>query len=249
MKYHTLKLCPTNDLGTLITSLPCEEFGKLMKLIFCIWEESESQHVIATVHPSVVAIFGGSGDAEDFVNKIAADKPDILTVSMDIESMSFDMNISSVLLQDKVKDLRLEQAKLANIKKFNDRSASESKTLLDALNKKDNELAIKYLGIESRSLDVYQGFLPTSRYELEGQAYIVRSAHLAHMRESFDGLDIEKELLDIFYWLRDNPLQRKPYVQMNTFIHNWMCRSFTKGSNTQDKLTNKFEFDDIPVDV
>ncbi|WP_219583311.1 hypothetical protein, partial [Vibrio parahaemolyticus] len=142
----------------------------------------------------------------------------------------------------------LEQAKLANLRMLNSRSSQQSKSLFDAINNEDNELAVKYVDPTLEVLGEYNGWLPTKRYETEGQVFRVRDKHLALLRQAFPGVDVDMEILDIYEWLRDNPLQRKPLAMMNSFIQRWLSNSLTSSVNALNEKDKEFNFDDLPVD-
>lgn len=246
MKFHTLKLCPSTDLKALIGKLSHDEFGKAMMLLFTLWEHGDEQSNLDIDSEHVLAIFGKAGDAEDFVSKVSSIDSDILTVSLDLESLS--NKVSSYFLAKLLKNEQLEQAKLANLRMLNFRSSQQSKSLFDAINNEDNELAVKYVDPTLEVLGEYNGWLPTKRYETEGQVFRVRDKHLALLRQAFPGVDVDMEILDIYEWLRDNPLQRKPLAMMNSFIQRWLSNSLTSSVNALNEKDKEFNFDDLPVD-
>ncbi|MGI2918382.1 hypothetical protein [Vibrio parahaemolyticus] len=246
MKFHTLKLCPSTDLKPLNGKLSHDEFGKAMMLLFTLWENGDEQSSLDIDSEHILAIFGKSGDAEDFVSKVSSIDSDILTVSLDLETLS--NKVSSYLLAKLLKNEQLEQAKLANLRMAHTRSSQRSKSLFDAINNEDNELAVKYVDPNVEVLGEYNGWLPTKRYETDGQVFRVRNKHLELLRQAFPGVDVDMEILDIYEWLRDNPLQRKPLAMMNSFIQRWLSNSLTSSVNALNEKDKEFNFDDLPVD-
>ncbi len=246
MKFHTLKLCPFTDLKPLLNGLSHDDFGKVMLLLFTLWENGTEQSSLDIDSDHILKIFGKSGDAEDFVSKISAIDSNILSISLDLESLS--SKISSYLLLKLLKNEQLEQAKLAQLQQLSSRSHHHSKSLIDAINGEDNELSVKYVDLSVDKLDDYNGWLPTKRYETEGQVFKVRDKHLDLLRKAFPGVDIDMEIIDIYEWLRDNPLQRKPLAMMNGFIQRWISNALTKRVNEININKDEFNFDDLPVD-
>lgn len=81
---------------------------------------------------------------------------------------------------------------------------------------------VAYLKPEDRILNGYVGWLPTDRFDTQGQVYYVRDSFLSMLKESYPDEDVEFQVQKIFTWLVKKQYGRKRLSMMNRFIINWL---------------------------
>lgn len=100
---------------------------------------------------------------------------------------------------------------------------------LVSLIKKDSEpeaqTSIGYLAFDDRKLGTYLGWLPTKRFNGNGQVYYLTEEFVKDLKSEFKDVDVDKNILDIYIWLMRNPTKRKTYAQMPNFINYWLSNS------------------------
>lgn len=132
--------------------------------------------------------------------------------------------LSSPMLREQIADhqrwLREERHRVSLKNKEREESLSLVARIQNAKSPKLPHVA--YLKPEQRDLSVFHGWLPTNRFDTQGQVYYVRENFKAMLIESYPDQDVDQEILKIHAWLCNNPFRRKALAYMNRFILNWL---------------------------
>lgn len=94
---------------------------------------------------------------------------------------------------------------------------------------------------EHRVLGVYDGWMPTNRFDSIGQIYKVRKNLIDKLHSMTSEINIYDELINIYEWLKRNPEGRKAVSEMELFITKWIRRSINKRNDISEISELDFE--------
>ncbi|WP_425263754.1 hypothetical protein [Vibrio owensii] len=135
------------------------------------------------------------------------------------------------------KSYKSQHMQLLRDKQVTDRmlkSQKDSNSLFESLNdsRKGHEYAMGYLAPEERDISIFTGWMPTNRFDVNGQIYYVRTFFKEMLVNEFPVVDIQAELEKIFRYLCDHPERRKNMAYMNSFIRIWMSNAANPRTST-----------------
>jgi hypothetical protein len=159
---------------------------------------------------------------ECIIAKLVTGDYPLLVEEFDLSETGF--FLSSPLLRDQVKNHErwVREERHRTMLKNKDREKSLS--LVSRINQKisTKEPHVAYLKPEQRDTTSYFGWLPTDRFNSQGQVYYIRESFLSMLKESYPDEDVESQILRMHAWLVKKPYGRKRLAMMNRFIINWL---------------------------
>jgi hypothetical protein len=153
------------------------------------------------------------------------------------------VSILSSHLKEQIEQHKKQES--AQLELILQRNKKTSCSLLEKVRKnpQDNELSIGYLEPEKRELSIYNGWLPTNRFDEIGQVFYVRSFFVKEIKDKYPSLVIEEQLQKILEWFDKNPERRRPVAIMNRFIIDWLERAGNPNfyANKDSGVIDEFE--------
>lgn len=91
------------------------------------------------------------------------------------------------------------------------------------------------------------GFIPTNKYNTEGEQYPVTQSQIDDWQEIYPAVNVLQEVKKAKAWLQANPAKAKTYRGMPKFLNGWMSRQQDKGGTmagqpAQRKKPKDFDF-------
>lgn len=196
--------------------------------------------------PDELSVYLGMSveDFEASINRLSRPELKILSVFLDLDSESDEMSLSVKYLTDQ---LETRSKRVARERKgtFSEQVEKDNTiSVLDRISKRDAdfEATVIYVPREERAvLKSYQGWLPTRKFDLDGEAYNIRGHLIAKLRAEFPAVgDVTLVLVEIFNWLMENPDKRPSMIRINGFIFEWFSgRNKSKALNVQDEANEE----------
>lgn len=75
---------------------------------------------------------------------------------------------------------------------------------------------------DSELSEAYQGYIPTLRFEDNGEVYIVSDDYIERLKRAYPDVDILEQLEQLYHWNCVNLDKRKKLNYMENHINNWM---------------------------
>jgi|SRR5690554_24905 len=75
------------------------------------------------------------------------------------------------------------------------------------------------------------GFIPTNKYNTEGEQYPVTQSQIDGWQEVYPAVNVLQEVKKAKAWLQANPAKAKTYRGMAKFLNGWMSRQQDKGGS------------------
>lgn len=217
-------------------SCPMSHKGLLLEILSLVWA-SEKQYTM----PIPSELHANLGVEKDDIESLlsAVSNQGILDKQLCLEAG--DLVLHSQLLEKSHKSQHMQNLKEQQITKKMQKSQQESNSLFDSLNekRKGHEFSMGYLAPEERNLIDFTGWMPTSRFDANGQIYYVRSFFREDLIKEFPIIDVDMELNKIFRYLADNPERRKNLAYMNRFLRIWMGNASNPSYNNQTTTTEE----------
>jgi hypothetical protein len=221
------------------------EIGILFKMINAAWL-SESQYGINGENRDVANLINESEDDVNAVmDKLLSCKKPIFEAVINMSDFS-----STIVCKPLFKQITLhrnwvkEQELIVRKKKIAIKKGSLKHRIET---EKNAEANYGYLMPNERCLLTYKGWMPTNRFDLNGQVFYINKSLLTEMEDTYPNEDLNAQLQQIFYWLTKNPMRRKTIAAMKFFIFSWLERSTSHAQLEHEFSTN--DFDDIESEL
>lgn len=183
-------------------------------------------------------------DLEQALAKMMMGDQPLLVEEFDLEEAG-GFFLSSPLLRDQISAHQrwIREEKHRSMLRNQDREQAVSLVARINQAKSSSDPHVAYLKPEDRDLSCYKGWLPTDRFESQGQVYYVRDTFLSMLRESYPDENVDNEIVRIHAWLVKKPFGRKRLAMMNRFVINWLenqaefrDRDANNASEVEDEL-------------
>lgn len=168
----------------------------------------------------------------------------------ELELKTFEITIRSPLLEKQYEE-HLERVVIANkeTRKAKKEREIHDKKLMTLVKNQNIDISsprIAYLGIEDRNLESYKGWLPTTRFDANGEVLRITEDLLKELHIEFPAIDINSKIMEIHCWLSKNSSKRKTLAQLPKFISMWIknSRSALAITNLNDQIPSTLSLDD-----
>lgn len=204
-------------------SLDSFDRGVFRDIIDLIWLSEKQYRMPYDPADLSVALGIPKDKLEVVLAKLMMGENPLLVEEFDLEAEG-GFFISSPMLREQVTDyqrwLREERHRVA----LKNKDREQALSLVSRINqsKSPQKPHVAYLKPECRDLSQYYGWLPTDRFESQGQVYYLRDSFLEMLKESYPDEDVDHQILEIHTWLSKNRFRRKKLAMMNRFIINWL---------------------------
>lgn len=215
--------------------------GLLLSIFILCWESDKRGSSQMTAKALADNLGCEEQDLTDLLSLFAPDK--WLAEEFCLESLELIVT-SPYLLEEHKSNLAIIEEKNKETKKAKkERQIAEASLVKLIKSESDEPLVptIAYLKHEDRCTQVYQGWLPTNRFNQSGQVYCVTEELMKELKNEFPFADINGCILAMHGWLSRNSTKRKTLAKMPEFIRFWIMNS-TNGANTKD---SSVDFDAI----
>ncbi len=92
---------------------------------------------------------------------------------------------------------------------------------------------VAYLPPDKRELGAYDDWLPTNKFNSEGEVYIIRAQLIAQMGDTYPAVDVLSEIKKMYSWCVTNATKRKTHTGIGRFINSWMSGAQNDGGSNK----------------
>lgn len=148
----------------------------------------------------------------------------------------FDVNSASFMLKSPIVSSYLKEWGRVKLNKHisttKDVQDASSRTLLGQTRPMPSSISFV-----SKESDEFTDWLPIIGYQELGKVYKITEDFKLAMNNSFPSVDVDLQLSRMFKWFMEDESRLRRSKQINTFVKNWLSRSF---DSNEDKVSNMF---------
>ena len=202
--------------------LSTSEYGIFIKLVNAAWLSS-TQYELPGDHDEIAALIDESPEGiAATIDKLTAGKKPLFSSVINIEDLS--SSVTCQFLVEQIKKHKKWLAEQASIIRKKEAIAKKGSLKYRIAAEKDADLKYGNLMPEHRDLSVFKNWLPTNRFDSQGQVFYINKDIRNEIKKSHPFIDMDEHLADMFKWLVNNPIRRKTVATMSFFIFSWLDR-------------------------
>ena len=232
MKFEKLSIEMGDRLFIASRNLNHESYGKLLAVLFLLWDEGSKQSLLPISSELFSRIFKSESEIQAFCDTIANQDSKLLSSALDFDAQVISFSVQSTYLREKFEKEKVEHFEQEQILKMRRETLKKSSSMSEMMSEK-KEYHRLYVDLDRRQLHNFEGFFPLANFNVDGSAFNIRSEHKSILINDFAKYDInvDEQLLNMFCFLRDNPIKRKLFGHMNRFILNWLSNVVSADKN------------------
>ncbi len=230
-----------------LQSLSVEDTGILFKLINEAWSSASQYQLPSDYNVLSKLISVEQEKIESLISRLSACSRPIFVDIINIDGDCEIIIVCQFLLKQITRHRKWlsEQAMLLRKKEMSIRKGSLKHRIAT---EKSQESSYGYLEPEKRLSRCFCGWLPTNRFETQGQVFYITSSIRSEIEKAYPDVDVEHVMSDIFNWLISQPHRRKTLASMSFFIFSWLERT-TIHSQFDREIGVNSSFDDIEKEL